>query len=146
MSAQIRASHVVGLVNVEDVQVGWEVQHRQRWRKVTLSQSRAAAGRPGGWCLYVAGLSRPLTFIKRSTIMTMAPVDGAEQPPFLPQVPTVNPYADGHNDGKLYLTREQAALLAQLHRTYLPPVFESKDTTTFVDALNSALTRFAEGK
>lgn len=85
---KIRVSHVVGLVNVEDVQVGWEIRHKQVWRKVILSQPRSAT-RPGMWTLHVAGRGTPLHFIQPSTILVMAPVEGVEFLPFLPEVPTI---------------------------------------------------------
>lgn len=85
---KIQVSHVVGFVNVEDVKAGWEIRHKQAWRRVTLSQSRSAT-RPNGWSLYVAGRGTPLHFIQPSTILVMAPVEGVEPHPFLPQVPTI---------------------------------------------------------
>lgn len=62
------------------------------------------------------------------------------------QAPKVEPYTDGHDDGKLYLTREQAGTLVDLFRTYFPADFENYETGRYVKSLTATLASFAKGK
>jgi hypothetical protein len=156
--SKIRVSQVVGNVDVEDVQAGWEIRHKGGWRKVTLSQSWP--GRSGGWAVYIEGRSTPLHFIIGTSVTVIAPVEGVEHVPFLPEVPTVKasdmdfpaaapqiePYPDGKGDGKLYVTRDQARLLAESMRTYFPADFENYESNRYFKSLTATLLSFAEGK
>ena len=87
MTAKIHVSQVVGSVDVRDVAKGWEIRHKGGWCKVTLSQSWS--GRRGGWSVYIEGRSTPLHFILGTSVMVIAPVEGVEHVPFLPEIPTI---------------------------------------------------------
>ncbi len=61
------------------------------------------------------------------------------------QAPKVEPFADGPDDGKLYLTREQAGTLAEAMRTYFP-AFEDPNTMITMSLIRRALEKFAKGR
>jgi hypothetical protein len=156
MTEKIRVSQVVGSVDVSNVAKGWEIRHKSGWRKVTLSQSRS--GRRGGWSVYIEGRSTPLHFIIGTSVMVIAPVEGVESVPFLPEVqtvrasemefppavPPVEPYPADKRDGRLYLTQDQAATLVEAMRTYFPADFENYETGRFIKSLTASLLGFAQ--
>ena len=85
---KFRVSQVVGLVNVKDVQAGWQIRRRGAWCEVLRVEQLGAADL-FLWTVYVTEYVKPLEFISGTDVMVIAPVEGAEGPPFLPQVPTV---------------------------------------------------------
>lgn len=144
MTAQIRVSHVAGLIEVEHVQPGWLIRRRGQWCEIVRLE-RCIDG-AFSWAVYVREYTRPLQFASHTSVQIMAPVEGTKSPSFMPSVPAVEPYPGDKRDGKLYLTQDQAALLVNLFRTYFPADFENYETGRYVKSLTAVLTSFAEGK
>lgn len=87
----IRVSHVVGLIDAGHVQPGWLIRRRGAWCEITgVKQTR-----PGWRDVFVREYVRPMEFAITTAVQVMAPVEGTEQPSFLPEVPKVKRRPDG---------------------------------------------------
>ena len=80
----IRVCQLVGDIAVEDVQPGWEIQHKGRWYKVILVREAAVrAHHPNYqlWSVYIEGRNRPLRFTVGTEVVVMAPVERPAEGP-----------------------------------------------------------------
>lgn len=86
--SKIKVTYVVGLVNIEDLQPGWEIRRKGAWCTVSRVDQLGAADL-FLWNVYVREYVKPMEFVTGSTVLVMALVEGVEGPPFLPKVPTI---------------------------------------------------------